>query len=144
MIPRRGRIWLTGETEFETDDGEIRRVGPGDVLSVVRLFERDRRTVEWRDPLEPFAIVVRFLSCVRSRDLRSEAARADRISAPRHIEVYDIAIDRERRTKSSGIGRRASLAYCQGGRRRTSATCWREWYGPPSNVAKLRRKCRRE
>ena len=28
---------------------------------------------------------VRFLSCLRSRDLWSEAARADRTSAPRHI-----------------------------------------------------------
>ena len=30
------------------------------------------------------------------------------------------------------------------GRRRTSATCRREWYGPPSSATKLRRKCRRE
>ena len=29
-------------------------------------------------------------------------------------------------------------------RRRTSAACRREWYGPPSSAAKLRRKCRRE
>jgi hypothetical protein len=29
LIPRRGPIWLTGETEFETGDGEIRCVGPG-------------------------------------------------------------------------------------------------------------------
>jgi hypothetical protein len=42
--PARGRIWLTGEAEFETDDGEIRRVGPADVLSVLRLFERETIT----------------------------------------------------------------------------------------------------
>jgi hypothetical protein len=48
MIPRRSRIWLTGERiwltgerEFETDDGEIRRVGTSDVLSALRLFERE-------------------------------------------------------------------------------------------------------
>src|ERR1700730_7038958 len=52
---------------------------------------QDRRTVEWwgnvssRPPS-----FVRFLSCVRSRDLWSEAARADRTSAPRHMGVYDI------------------------------------------------------
>ena len=41
-------------------------------------------------PLEPFAIV-RAIAVVRafSRSL-DEAARADRTSAPQHIEVYDI------------------------------------------------------
>jgi hypothetical protein len=39
MIPRRGRIWLTGETEFETDDGEIRRVGPATLCSPKPLGE---------------------------------------------------------------------------------------------------------
>src|SRR5262249_1338577 len=32
----------------------------------------------------------RLPPCVCSRDLRSEAARPDRTSAPQHIEVYDI------------------------------------------------------
>jgi hypothetical protein len=39
MIPRSRSDLDDCETEFETGDGEIRRVGPGDVLSVVRLFE---------------------------------------------------------------------------------------------------------
>ena len=42
MIPRRGRIWLTGEIAFETDDGEIRRVGPGDLRSVLRSTRQRR------------------------------------------------------------------------------------------------------
>jgi hypothetical protein len=37
-----------------------------------------------------FAIVLAIAPCLRSRDLRSEAAGTDRTSAPQHIEVYDI------------------------------------------------------
>src|SRR5260370_8382666 len=54
-------------------------------------------------PLEPFAIV-RAIAVVRafSRSL-DEAARADRTSAPQHIEVYDILrFDREGHPKSRG------------------------------------------
>src|SRR6202040_872342 len=51
-------------------------------------------------PRRPLSFV-RFLSCLRARDLWSEAARAVRTSAPRHIGVYDILrFDREGHPKS--------------------------------------------
>jgi|SRR6516162_4551418 len=51
---------------------------------------QDRGIIEGKSNLSnrPLSFA-RFLSCVRSRALWGEAARADQTSTPRHIGVYD-------------------------------------------------------